>query len=106
MKRGVLVFVAACVLLPDAAFSQALTSLSSLRVGYNTRKASTAPTGELKAQIDEVDRQIAEATRLGRNAEIRRLIAKGQSLLAGRPWTDVLDYTNSIVVRTEHSVAD
>ena len=61
MKRGVLVFVAACVLLPDAAFSQALTSLSSLRVGYNTRKASTAPTGELKAQIDDVDRQIAEA---------------------------------------------
>jgi len=106
MKRGVLVFVAACGLLPDAAFSQALTSLSSLRVGYNTRKASTAPTGELKAQIDDVDRQIAEATRLGRNAEIRRLIAKGQSLLAGRPWTDVLDYTNSIVVRTEHSVAD
>jgi poly(3-hydroxybutyrate) depolymerase len=106
MKRSVLVLVAVCVFLPDPAFSQALTSLSSLRVGYNTRKATTPPTGELKAQIDEVDRQLAEATRLGRNAEIRRLIAKGQTLLAGRQWTDVLDFTNSIVLRTEHTVAD
>ena len=64
------------------------------------------PTGELKAQIDEIDKQIADATRLGKNAELRRLMAKGTTLLAGRPWTDVLDYTNSVVLRTEHVVAD
>ena len=62
--------------------------------------------GELKAQIDEIDKQIAEATRLGKNAEFRRLMAKGTTLLAGRPWTDVLDYTNSVVLRTDHIVAD
>jgi poly(3-hydroxybutyrate) depolymerase len=94
------------ILAPAVASPQALTSLQSLRVGYNTRKATVRPQGEMKAQIDDIDRQIADATRLGRNAEIRRLIAKGQTLLAGREWTDALDYANSIVIRTEHVIAD
>lgn len=101
--------VAAALLLalvPVDARSQALTSLSSVRTGYNTRKATVGPTGELKAQIDAIDQEIAAASRLGKNAEVRRLMAKGTVLLAGRPWTDVLDYTNSIVLRTEHVVAD
>jgi poly(3-hydroxybutyrate) depolymerase len=97
---------AACILVPATAAPQALTSLSSLRVSYNTRKVTVRPQGEMKAQIDEVDRQLAEATRLGQNGEVRRLIAKGQTLLAGRPWTDVLDFANSLVIRTEHVVAD
>ena len=105
MKR-ILPFIALALAIPAVASSQALTSLQSVRVGYNTRKATVKPTGELKAQIDEIDRQIAEATRLGKNAELRRLMAKGTTLLAGRPWTDVLDYTNSVVLRTDHIVAD
>jgi poly(3-hydroxybutyrate) depolymerase len=102
----VLVLVALSVMAPASAFSQALTNLSSLRVGYNSRKVTLKPEGALKQQIDEIDKQIAEATRLGRNAEIRRLIARGQTLLAGREWTDALDFANSIVLRTEHVVAD
>jgi poly(3-hydroxybutyrate) depolymerase len=105
MKR-ILPFIALALVVPAVASSQALTSLQSVRVGYNTRKATVKPTGELKAQIDEIDRQIAEASRLGKNAELRRLMAKGTTLLAGRPWTDVLDYTNSVVLRTDHIVAD
>jgi poly(3-hydroxybutyrate) depolymerase len=93
-------------LLPLEARAQALTSLSSLRVGYNTRKASTTLDGPLKAQIDEVDRQLAEATRLGKTGEVRRLIAKGQSILSGQPWTDVLDFSNSVVLRTDQVIAD
>jgi poly(3-hydroxybutyrate) depolymerase len=96
----------ALALAPIDAYSQALPSLSSLRVGYNTRKATLEPSGELKVQIDEVDRQLAEATRLGRTGDVRRLIAKGQSLLNGRPWTDVLDYSNSVVIRTDQIIAD
>jgi poly(3-hydroxybutyrate) depolymerase len=105
MKRRLLA-VALCLLLPAPAFPQALTSLSSLRVGYNTRKTTVRPQGALKAEIDEIDRQIAEATRLGQYAEVRRLIAKGQTRLSGREWTDALDYTNSLVIRTETVVAD
>jgi predicted esterase len=105
MKKTLLL-LALCAAIPSVASPQALTSLQSLRVGYNTRKATVKPTGELKAQIDEIDRQIAEASRFGRNAELRRLMAKGTSLLAGREWTDVLDYTNSVVLRTDHIVAD
>jgi len=105
MKKTVL-FLALGLALPSLASSQALTSLQSVRVGYNTRKATVKPTGELKAQIDEIDKQIAEASRLGKNAELRRLMAKGTTLLSGRPWTDVLDYTNSVVLRTDHIVAD
>ena len=106
MKHKLLLVLALSILVPAPAFPQALTSLSSLRVGYNTRKATVRPQGELKAQIDEIDRQIAEATRLGRTSEIRRLIAKGQTLLANREWTDVLDFTNSLVLRTPTVVAD
>jgi predicted esterase len=105
MKKTLLL-LALGLAVPSLAFPQALTSLSSVRVGYNTRKATVKPTGELKAQIDEIDKQIADASRLGKNAEVRRLMAKGTTLLAGRPWTDVLDYTNSVVLRTDHIVAD
>src|SRR5262245_31173607 len=93
-------------LVPLHAFPQALTSLASVRTGYTTRKATVRPTGELKAQIDEIDRQLAEANRLGKTGEVRRLFAKGNTLLNGREWTDILDFTNSLVIRTEQVVAD
>ena len=86
--------------------AQALTNLTSLRVAYNTRKATVQPQGELKAKIDQLDKEIAEATRFGRSAEMRRLFAKGNILLSNREWTDVLDYASSIVLRTNHVVAD
>ena len=107
MKQLRLVIVAACTLaLATNAYSQALTSLSSLRVGYTTRKNTVKPEGELKAAIDAVDREIAEPTRLGRTGELRRLFAKGTTLLAGRPWTDVADYAASMVIRTDRVVMD
>src|SRR5262245_59223947 len=92
--------------LPAEVQPQALTSLQSLRVSYSTRKATVRPEGDLKAAIDAIDREIAEATRQGRNGEVRHLIAKGQVLLSGRSWTDVLDYSNSLVLRTDRVVAD
>src|SRR6266516_2260322 len=98
--------VLVCVLAPIAALPQALTSLSTLRVGYSTRKNVVKPQGELKAQIDALDAQIAEAARLGRNGELRRLYAKGVALLNGRSWTDEADFAASLVVRTSTVVAD
>src|SRR5215468_3723724 len=85
-----------CALAVATVQAQALTSLQSLRVGYNTRKATVRPQGELKTKIDQLDREIAEVTRLGRSAELRRLLAKGNILLANREWTDVLDYASSL----------
>ena len=93
-------------LAPAIALPQALTSLSSLRVGYSTRKNTVKPQGDLKAQIDALDAQIADAARLGRTGELRRLYAKGVALLNGRPWTDEADFAASLVVRTAHVVAD
>src|SRR6185369_4688884 len=95
-----------CVLLPANASAQALTSIASVRVGYNTRKNTVKPQGELKAQIDALDLQIAEATRLGRTGELRRLFAQGITLLAGREWTDAADYNASLLVRSDRVVAD
>src|SRR5256885_831805 len=80
-----------CVLIPATSSAQALTSLATLRVGYNTRKATVRPEGVLKVRIDSIDAALAEATRLGRSGEIRRLTAKGITLLAGREWTEVVD---------------
>ena len=95
-----------CALLPALAGAQALTSLASVRVGYTTRKNSVKPQGEMKAQIDTLDAEIAEATRLGRTGELRRLFAKGIAVLNGRPWTAEVEYAQSIVLRTDRVVVD
>ena len=104
--RAIVIVAVAVAFLPAVASPQALTSLASLRVGYNTRKNTVKPTGELKTQIDAIDQQLAEATRLGHTGEIRRLIAKGNTLLSNRPWTDAVDFANSLVLRTDRVVAD
>lgn len=91
MKFRTLVLAGLCAILPTTAFPQALTGLASLRVGYVTRKNTVKPQGELKAQIDALDAQIDEASRLGQNGELRRLFAKGIVLLSGRACTSGLD---------------
>src|SRR6059036_3187638 len=106
MKLRTLIVVCVTVLVPSIVSAQALTSLASVRVGYVTRKNTVKPQGSLKAQIDALDAQIAEAARLGRTGELRRLYAKGVALLNGRPWTDEADFAASLVVRTSHVVAD
>ncbi len=97
---------AALALVPALAGAQALPNLSSVRVAYNTRKATTNPQGELKAQIDDVDKAITAATRAGNVGEARRQLARGMALLAGTPWTPALDYQGSLVIRSERTVVD
>lgn len=64
------------------------------------------PQGALKEAIDALDKEIAEATRLGRTGELRRLFAKGMTLLAGRKWTDILEFTHSLALRTDRVIVD
>jgi poly(3-hydroxybutyrate) depolymerase len=106
MTRRVLVALALFALLPSAAAPQALTSMSSLRVRYNSQKARLQPEGALKVQIDEVDRELAEASRLGATGEMRRLLAKGSLLLAGQAWTGEADYATSLLLRSDRVVLD
>ena len=104
--RSTLAAALLTILVPSAALPQALTNLSSVRVAYTSRKNTVKPQGELKTQLDALEAQVAEASRLGRSGEVRRLYAKGMTLLAGRPWTDAADFGASLVLRTEHVVAD
>jgi dienelactone hydrolase len=104
--RSILIAAFAASLAPAAAHAQALTSLSSLNTSYNTRKNTVRAQGELKARIDEVDQQIANARRNGQNAEVRRWMAKGMALLNNQAWDDAADYRTSLLIRTEHSIAD
>lgn len=107
MKIRQLVLTASlCAFVPVTAWTQALTSLASVRVAYTSRKNTVKPQGELKAQIDALDAELADAARLGRNGELRRLYAKGMTLLAGRPWTDAADFSSSLVLRTDRVIAD
>ena len=106
MKFRTLIVVCVTSLVPSMVTAQALTSLASVRVGYVTRKNTVKPQGELKAQIDALDAQIAEASRLGRNGELRRLFAKGIALLNNRPWTDASEFASSLVLRTDRVVVD
>jgi poly(3-hydroxybutyrate) depolymerase len=98
--------LAAALFTSSDVLAQALPNLNSLRVGYNTRKATARPEGELKAQIDRIDAEIATATRLGRLGDVRRLFAKGNALLAGRPWGEADEYQASLAIRTDRMVAD
>ena len=103
MNARILLVAVLCAVTPGSALAQALTSLASVRVGYVTRKNTVKPQGELKAQIDALDAQIAEAARLGRNGELRRLYAKGSRCSPAGPWTDAADFANSLVLRTRRA---
>ena len=81
--------------------AQALPNLAVLRVRYNAARTAARPEGDLKAQLDALDKEIAEALRVGRNGEVRRLLARGTTLLDGREWTDVEDFRHSLVLRAE-----
>ena len=105
MKRT-LCLLFALFLVPAVAAAQALTNISSTIVRYNTRKATVKPQGELKAQIDAVDKEIADAQRLGKLGELRRQVAKGLSLLDGVAWTPALDFQNSLALRSERTMID
>lgn len=93
-------------IVPAVVAAQALTSITSLYVGYNTRKATVRPTGDLKAQLDSIDRELGVASQQGRLSEVRRLLARGTTLLAGRPWTDGADYDASLLLRTDRVVVE
>ena len=83
MKTCRLLLVAIiCAVVPATAWSQAQTSLSSLRVRYNTRKATVQPAGALKVEIDAIDRELAEVSRLGRTGDMRRTILEPPPIVA------------------------
>jgi predicted esterase len=88
------------------AHAQALPNINSLSVRYNSLKTAAKAEGELKAQLDDVDKTIAEARRAGNMGEVRRQIAKGLTLLDQGTWTPRLDYRNSLVLRSDRVVID
>src|SRR5271170_3846735 len=108
MKRLATIAIAAslAISLSAPAFPQSLPNLALANLNYTVRKRTVNPQGELKQKIDENDRAIAEARQFGRIGDVRRLLAKGQVLLAGNAWTDELDFASSITLRTERVFVD
>lgn len=104
-SRFLLVAVLAVAIAAPAA-AQAPPNLALARVRYNTLKTNTKPSGELKARIDALDAEIAEALRLGQTSQVRRLIAKGSALLNNRSWTDHDDFDYSLVLRSDRVFVD
>ena len=96
----------AFVLTPSLLFAQALPNINSLSVRYNSQKTAAKADGELKAQLDEVDKAIAEARRVGNSGEMRRQFAKGMALLNNDVWTPALDYRHSLALRSDRTVID
>ena len=93
-------------MIPSLAFAQALPNINSLSVRYNSQKTAAKAEGELKAQLDEVDKAIADARRAGNNGEMRRQFAKGMALLNKEAWTPALDYRHSLALRSDRTVID
>jgi poly(3-hydroxybutyrate) depolymerase len=88
------------------ALPQSLPNLALTRLNYTVNKRRVNPQGDLKQKIDAVDKELTEATRLGKTAEVRRLLGKGLTLLAGKDWTDELDFSGSLVLRSDHLFVD
>ena len=88
------------------AAAQALPNITSLGVRYTSVKNAAHADGELKAQLDEVDKALAEARRTGNASELRRQYARGFALLNHEAWTPALDYKASLVLRSERTVVD
>ena len=103
---ALLALFAALAALPGGAAAQARPNLALERVIYGTVKTATRPQGDLKAQIDALEKEMAEAARLGRTGEVRHLLAKGIALLSKREWTDALEYSTSLAIRAEQVYVD
>src|SRR5689334_19019775 len=108
MKRRLLRVLAAGLLAcwPAGLYAQALPNMTSLGVRYNSLKTAAHADGELKAQLDAIDKAIADARRTGDAAEMRRQYAKGFALLNKDAWTPQLDYRSSLALRSERTVID
>ena len=99
-------FAALFLLIPSLALAQALPNINSLSVRYNSQKTAAKAEGELKAQLDEVDKALAEARRVGNSGEMRRQLAKGMALINKDAWTPALDYRHSLALRSDRTVVD
>ncbi|HEX6162275.1 MAG TPA: alpha/beta fold hydrolase [Vicinamibacterales bacterium] len=88
------------------AYAQALPNINSLSVRYNSLKTAAKAEGELKAQLDAVDKAIADARRGGNTGEVRRQIARGMTLLNKEAWTPQADFRASLALRSERTVVD
>jgi poly(3-hydroxybutyrate) depolymerase len=104
--RRVSLVVSLVLCLASPAVAQAPPNMALLRVRYNSLKNSAKPDGALKAQIDAIDREVAEAARLGQTAQVRRLLAKGTALLNNRAWTEQDDFDHSLVLRADRVFVD
>ena len=91
---------------PSLVRAQALTNLTSLFVGYCSRKVAANPTGELKARLDSLERDLFAFNRAGDTAQVRRLFAKGNALLSNIAWTDTLDFAASLLIRTDRTIVE
>ncbi len=91
---------------PTLGQAQALTSITSLYVTFSTRRITANPSGALKAQLDSLDQDLLGANRAGQVSQVRRLLAKGNVLLTGRAWTDVADFGNSLLLRSDRVVVE
>jgi poly(3-hydroxybutyrate) depolymerase len=106
MTKRLLLVVPLVVLLAAPAVAQAPPNLALARVRYNSLKTSVQPVGDLKVQIDLIDKEIAEALRLGQVSQVRRLLARGTALLSKRAWTDQDDFEQSLILRAERVFVD
>ena len=106
MRRIAVALVCLLAGSPVLVHAQALPSLSSLQVRYNSAKTAAKPDGELKAQLDDVDKMLAEARRAGNTSEARRQLARGMVLLDKQAWTPQHDYRASLVLRSDRTVVD
>ncbi|MEO7132600.1 MAG: hypothetical protein ABI024_00115, partial [Vicinamibacterales bacterium] len=102
---GLLISLLACWPV-GLAYAQALPNISSMQVRYNGQKTAAKAEGELKTQLDDVDKAIADARRSGNIGEMRRQLAKGFLLLDKQAWTPQSDYRSSLTLRSERTVVD
>jgi len=92
--------------IPGAGAAQTPVEIAAARARYSTLKATVKPEGDLRREIDAIDKALAEAMRLDNRAEVLRLFARGTVRLSGQPWTEIFDYASSVLLRADRLWVD
>jgi poly(3-hydroxybutyrate) depolymerase len=102
----ILVAVVIASAIPCAGAAQTPVEIAAAQARYNALKATVKPEGDLRREIDAIDKALAEAMRLDNVAEAMRLFARGTVRLSGQPWTEVFDYASSVLLRADRLFVD
>ncbi len=107
-RRAVLLvcLAATCSVVSRTALAQTEVEVASARERYTLLKATAKPEGDLRREIDAIDKALADAIRAGNRGEAMRWLAKGMVRLSGERWNEGIEYLLSLGFSADRRFVD